>query len=87
MQKMLEMFSRKNVPAKRGPTKQEQQQMSMRSMHPKIDVFQTIFYILSLSIWKSEIVILDSKCLTYKQPYSLGWLSRGRPSVLIRNQF
>ena len=41
--KTAEMFSRENVPAKRGPTKQEQQQMSMRSMHPKIGVFQTIF--------------------------------------------
>ena len=57
MQKMLEMFSRKNVPAKRGPTKQEQQQMSMRSMHPKIGVFQTIFYIFIseyLKIWNSD---------------------------------
>ena len=56
--KMLDIFFRKNVPAKRGPTKHEQQQMSIRSMHPKIGVFQTIFYnflsLRYLKIWNYD---------------------------------
>ena len=40
--------------------------MSIRSMHPKIGVFQTIFYTFISEYLK--IVILDSKSLIYKHP-------------------